>query len=1184
MRAYFLFFIGFLQWEAVFTQCPIVDFQLPATACREQSLYINNTTSGAQTHHWDVCSGDLQLTPSAGFVVAGTTFFRARVFRIIRAQSGMWHGFAIDQPNNLLVRFDFGNSPDNTPTVVSLGNPGSILQSPLDIHFIQENNNWFALVANTAGNNLVRLNFGNNLTAAPSVTDLGSFGGSLQAPGGVYAIQEGGNWYAFVSNGASPQITSLNFGNSMLNTPAHSSFPVSGSSGLRGLALIRECNRWFGVVTSYNTGTLYYMDFQNGVSQPPVVNQLTIPGASYSFPASIKLVNEGGEYFAFIQSAFPAHVYRIAFGESITDLTGSFTNLGNFGISNDNGAFEITGFNSSWRAFSIDLSGAIPGAGRLFKFTFPETCSTPTRTFQATNPPPFSYSGEGSYRVTLQSVDAAGNLSYKSKMITVSSGISPDIDFTNQNFCSGYPVNFTSFNNSATITSYLWNFGDSNTSNQPHPSHTFTAPGIYLTSLEVLDSNGCSNRIQKEIQLFNKPLPDFEVPNTSPVCTHQPYQFINTTVFDSGLSPEWKWSVNDVEVSGNFNLEWTFSSPTAQTIKLVASIPGCSDTTEKVISALSEGPLVDFSISGYCQGTSVAFTNQSTGLVHSYLWDFGDGQHSTNINPDNIYALPGNYQVTLTAFGVSGCNNTRTKSLTIYSKPQTNFTVALPPFSCSGSPTLFTDTTPNPSDSNIASWLWDFNDGGSTSTVKNPQHTYAASGTYQVTLTATTNFGCSATVQKPAHILPTPLVNFSHSPPCRSIPVNFTDQTPGTGTSWLWQIESSFYTVQNPVHTFTSSGTKNVMLAVTGTNGCVGTVTQQLVVPAQLVPDFTVEKNCTNQQTQFSDNTNDFADPVTAWQWAFGTLGSGTGNPQTFTFPSTGNVNVNLTVTTQTGCSYSRLKTINISAAPVAGFTTSPTVGEPPLAVTFTNTSTGATSYLWRFGDTGESTSTEISPQFIFNQLGQYTVELTAFNALSCSHQSTRTIHVVIPVIDVEVSLLELLTNQASIVPVVTLVNRSNVPIQNPVVRYDLSGNSAIDEPIAVIIPSNGSYRHLAGFSVPLRDGLQYVCAEVLLDDITPDNNRLCLAIEAAFLALEPYPNPVVGKQPVNVGWISVTEASTAISLLNSGGQQVFSSNVISSSGFNRLELPTGNLPAGLYILRITSGNTVKSFRLAVGE
>jgi PKD repeat protein len=48
---------------------------------------------------------------------------------------------------------------------------------------------------------------------------------------------------------------------------------------------------------------------------------------------------------------------------------------------------------------------------------------------------------------------------------------------------------------------------------------------------------------------------------------------------------------------------------------------------------------------------TVTFTNQSTGNIISYLWDFGDGQTSTSQNPSHVYSSAGTYNVTLTITG-----------------------------------------------------------------------------------------------------------------------------------------------------------------------------------------------------------------------------------------------------------------------------------------------------------------------------------------------------------------------------------------------------------------------------------------------------------------------------------------------------------------------------------------------------
>jgi PKD repeat protein len=1161
---------------SVQAQCPIADFAIPASACRHQQLEVLNLSAGATTYEWDFCSGDLDQTPQVNIVASNTLLFRTRSFRLLQ-QNNTWYAFAIDQAANKLIRFYFGNSLTNTPVITDLGNPAGILNGAFDFSMHEEGGNWYALVVNTGSNSLVRFSFGTNIESSPSVQNLGTLGGVLNTPNAIILVNDNGFLRAFVSNGGVAEMVRLDFGSSVLNTPAVSTFAVPGASNLRGIAITRECDRWFGLVTSYNNNKVFWLDFVNGLAQPAQTGEITF-FTSYNFPATIALAADGGEYYAFIQSAV-GPMYRLSFGASIIDKSGTGENLGNLGISNENWPVEMIKLNSDWNAFTVDFTNR-----RLIRLSFPLSCGENQSISTASQPVPVQYTTGGVKKIALKAYDLTGAVQHTAKTVTITPALAPDIAAGYQNNCAQHDVLFSSVNGSGNLTGYAWDFGDTNVSTLPNPVHTYGTPGNFDVRLEVTADNGCTNFSKLQVLMVEKPAADFLLPSNPVICTNQEYFFQNTTAFNPAIEPAWTWLINGSMAANTRDLYTMFSSPASQEVTLQASIPGCMDEAVKTIGTVEEGPLVDFVHTGQCAEAVVEFTNQTVGQVSNYMWQFGDSQASTDENPSHSYAMPGNYAVTLTAANAAGCANSKARTVTIYSRPQTDFTVALPPFSCSGSPTQFTDATPGPSDSNIASWFWDFDDGGSTATLKNPQHTYITSGTYNVSLTATTNFGCSRTIQKPVFISPSPAVDFSFSPPCRSVPVSFTDLTPGTTTSWLWQIESSFYTTQNPVHTFTTSGNKTVTLTVTGANGCTGSRTQSVGVPQILVPDFLTDRTCTNQQTLFTDNTNDFADPVTSRQWTFGTFGSGTGNPQAFTFPATGNFNVNLTVTTQTGCSYSRLKNVTISAPPVAGFNASPVIGEPPLTVVFTNTSSGATSYLWKFGDASGSTSTETSPQFIFNQLGQYSVELSAMNALNCTSQAYRTINVVIPVIDVELSLLELLTTGNSVVPAVTLVNRSNVPVQNPVVRFDLSGNSAIDETIVITLPSNSSYRHVAGFSVPLRDELNYVCAEVLIDDITPDDNRTCSAVEGTFTALEPYPNPVLGKQPVTVAWISTTDGTAVVSLLNSSGQQVFSSAKFSSAGFNTMALPTDKLSAGVYIVRITSGNRVKSFRLAVGE
>ncbi len=86
-------------------------------------------------------------------------------------------------------------------------------------------------------------------------------------------------------------------------------------------------------------------------------------------------------------------------------------------------------------------------------------------------------------------------------------------------------------------------------------------------------------------------------------------------------------------------------------ITVIASSGGCADTINMRI-CLVDPPEADFSFSptSPCANVPVSFDNNSSGAL-SYLWDFGDGNTSTDVNPSHAYTSSGTYTVLLTAFG-----------------------------------------------------------------------------------------------------------------------------------------------------------------------------------------------------------------------------------------------------------------------------------------------------------------------------------------------------------------------------------------------------------------------------------------------------------------------------------------------------------------------------------------------------
>ncbi|MCD0487013.1 PKD domain-containing protein [Pedobacter sp. MC2016-14] len=153
-----------------------------------------------------------------------------------------------------------------------------------------------------------------------------------------------------------------------------------------------------------------------------------------------------------------------------------------------------------------------------------------------------------------------------------------------------------------------------------------------------------------------------------------------------------------------------------------------------------------------CPGLTVRFTNNTTGAA-AYTWDFGDGTQSTLRNPPpHVYSGTQEfYTVTLTAVNNQNCPAVlqRSQLIRIQPAPLAQFNVL--PGTVINIPN-YTFNFQDESTNTPTKWEWDFGDGSVTSVLKNPAHTYADTGSYQVKLKVENATGCTATVTKTVRI------------------------------------------------------------------------------------------------------------------------------------------------------------------------------------------------------------------------------------------------------------------------------------------------------------------------------------------------------------------------------------------------------------------------------------------------
>ncbi|OPY46521.1 MAG: PKD domain protein [Methanoregulaceae archaeon PtaU1.Bin222] len=294
-------------------------------------------------------------------------------------------------------------------------------------------------------------------------------------------------------------------------------------------------------------------------------------------------------------------------------------------------------------------------------------------------------------------------------------------------------------------------------------------------------------------------------------------------------------------------------------------------------------------------------------------------------------------------------------------------------------------------------WAWDFQDDGIIdSTDQNPEYIFQNTGTYSIRLTVT-NAGGSNTLLKSQLISVTaepPIAEFTASPLTGAAPlsVQFTDLSTGDPLTWAWDFQNDGTidsTDQNPVYSYQNTGTYTVRLTVTNAGGS-DTVQKSQIITVTVGPptaSFTANPQSGNWPltVTFSDTSTGYQ--IQSWEWNFGDGKSETKRNPVHTFLRPGTYTVTLTVKSAEGTATAS-KVIEVKGdfsagavikSPVALFSQSSVIGNPPLSVSFTDLSLkNPTTWLWDFGD--GSTSSEKNPSHIFENAGLYTVKLNVTN------------------------------------------------------------------------------------------------------------------------------------------------------------------------------------------------------------
>ncbi len=220
----------------------------------------------------------------------------------------------------------------------------------------------------------------------------------------------------------------------------------------------------------------------------------------------------------------------------------------------------------------------------------------------------------------------------------------------------------------SSITSWAWDFGNpssgaGNISASANPTHVFDAAGTFTTTLIVTTDKGCKGTITKPVEVYPVPIVHFGpfADGCGPLCVN----FKDSSIVTKGSIQTWSWNFGDATSSDNLS---TKQNPThcykkAGTFDVTLNVltdHGCTATLViKNMIKVYAYPVANFTLdpreTDMWKGSTIKFSDKSSGAPVSWKWTFGDGNTSNQANPSHTYQVDGTFPICLDILNQSGC-------------------------------------------------------------------------------------------------------------------------------------------------------------------------------------------------------------------------------------------------------------------------------------------------------------------------------------------------------------------------------------------------------------------------------------------------------------------------------------------------------------------------------------------------
>lgn len=347
----------------------------------------------------------------------------------------------------------------------------------------------------------------------------------------------------------------------------------------------------------------------------------------------------------------------------------------------------------------------------------------------------------------------------------VTNGVRPEVDGIPYKSYGCVPLQVDFIDTLRKGTLYFWDFGDGNkdTTTTAASSNTYNQIGDYLVTLISVDSSKCiiSDTSYTNIRVRQDRAVLGATYTKLPPCESLRYRFANTSVAPAGKpfkADSFTWDFGDGStplLAGTDSVTHEFPSAGTYNVSLILTDTSyCNGPdTFKIVMRVAPNVKAAFEGTDGCAPHLTTFTNTSEAGQHFY-WYFGDGSPVVDeFAPTHEYTSPGNYTIKLVVVDSMTCNiiDSVSHSINVYDSPTAGFTFS-PVQPQENIQTTFTNTSVN-----AIRYRWNFGDGD-TSNLVNPSHQYNSTGTFDVSLIAYNQYGCTDTAYSPVSAIVSPLI------------------------------------------------------------------------------------------------------------------------------------------------------------------------------------------------------------------------------------------------------------------------------------------------------------------------------------------------------------------------------------------------------------------------------------------